>query len=245
MSVKHLGKGSEEPPRVEGLLRLYSMEFCPYAQRARLVLKAKNIPHDIVNINLLSKPEWYFKIHSEGKVPALLDGDKIIVESLDICDYLDEKYPERPLYSAEPAAKAKEKEIIQKIGPVTGVFARALFTDEKKEVKEWTQEFISVLQPLEDELKSRGTTYFGGEKPGMVDYMVWPWAERAGSFVIKFGQKPALSDDQIPLLRKWRKAMREDPVSSELYHGPERFWKVVLFKLNNVENPDYDKVASS
>lgn len=59
--------GSVEPPRNEGLLRLYSMEFCPYAHRSRLVLKAKGIPHDIVNINLIQKPEWYFSIHPEGK----------------------------------------------------------------------------------------------------------------------------------------------------------------------------------
>lgn len=63
--------GSQEPPRVEGLLRLYSMKFCPFAQRARLVLNAKGIPHDVVNINLMDKPEWYFKIHPEGKKNVL------------------------------------------------------------------------------------------------------------------------------------------------------------------------------
>lgn len=42
------------------------MKFCPYAQRTRLVLNAKGIPHDVVNINLKDKPEWYFKIHPEG-----------------------------------------------------------------------------------------------------------------------------------------------------------------------------------
>lgn len=58
--------GSEQPPKDEGKLRLYSMEFCPYAHRARLILRAKGVPHDIVNINLLNKPEWYFKVHPEG-----------------------------------------------------------------------------------------------------------------------------------------------------------------------------------
>lgn len=57
-----------EPPRQEGLLRLYSMQFCPYAHRARLVLKAKEVPHDIVNINLAEKPEWYLNIHPEGTI---------------------------------------------------------------------------------------------------------------------------------------------------------------------------------
>ena len=44
MSLKHLKAGSEMPPLKEGKLRLYSMVFCPYAQRTRLILAAKNIP---------------------------------------------------------------------------------------------------------------------------------------------------------------------------------------------------------
>jgi glutaredoxin len=43
--------GSECPPLKENQLRLYNMRFCPYAQRAKLVLAAKNIPlvHCIFN----------------------------------------------------------------------------------------------------------------------------------------------------------------------------------------------------
>ena len=44
MSLLHLGKGSQFPPLKEGVLRIYSMVFCPYALRVRLVLEAKNIP---------------------------------------------------------------------------------------------------------------------------------------------------------------------------------------------------------
>ena len=44
MSLTHLGPDSEFPPLGKGKLRLYSMVFCPYALRSRLVLAAKNIP---------------------------------------------------------------------------------------------------------------------------------------------------------------------------------------------------------
>ena len=36
--------GSTFPPLTPGVVRLYSMRFCPYSQRVRLVLAAKNIP---------------------------------------------------------------------------------------------------------------------------------------------------------------------------------------------------------
>jgi hypothetical protein len=43
MSLNHLETGSEFPPLKENTLRLYSQVFCPWAQRSRLVLAAKNI----------------------------------------------------------------------------------------------------------------------------------------------------------------------------------------------------------
>lgn len=42
------------------------MVFCPYAQRVRLVLSAKDIDHETVNINLKDKPEWLFELNPEG-----------------------------------------------------------------------------------------------------------------------------------------------------------------------------------
>lgn len=43
------------------------MEYCPYAHRVRLVLRAKDLDYDIVNINLINKPAWYANVHPEGQ----------------------------------------------------------------------------------------------------------------------------------------------------------------------------------
>lgn len=56
--------GSEKPAEVEGHARLYSMAYCPFAHRIRLVLSLKQIPHDIVNINLQSKPQWFLQVYN-------------------------------------------------------------------------------------------------------------------------------------------------------------------------------------
>jgi len=76
------------------------MRFCPYAQRAHLVLNAKNVPYHTVNINLTEKPEWLVDFSPLLKVPALqLVEEKdqpSLIESLIISEYLDDKYPENP-----------------------------------------------------------------------------------------------------------------------------------------------------
>ncbi|CAH1953380.1 unnamed protein product [Acanthoscelides obtectus] len=239
MSDKHLASGSVEPPREPGLLRLYSMKYCPFAQRPRLVLKAKGIPHDIVNINLTRKPEWYLKIHPKGFVPALLDGSDIILESIDICDYLEEKFPENSLYPSDPEIKKRDKELIQKLGPVTSTFYKCCLNMEEKTLEQWARVFVEMLQEFENELAERKTAYFDGDKPGMLDYLIWPWAERAGLITLMKGKLP-LKDTDIPLLRKWRKVMQGYPICAELISPIETHLKMYQAKMNNVE-PNYDE----
>nr|APX61041.1 putative glutathione S-transferase omega class member 3a [Leptinotarsa decemlineata] len=239
MSEIHLSTGSQEPPRVEGLLRVYSNKFCPFAQRVLLVLKAKEIPHDIVNINIFNKPEWYFNIHLEGKVPVLLDGSNIILESLDICEYLEEKYPhQHPLYPSDPETKNKDRELIQKIEASSSLYMKCCFgKDDKTSPEEWAKLFVEALQDFEDELEKRGTRFFGGEEPGMLDYMLWPWEERSGCVSLRLGKELPLGEDDLPRLRKWKEEMKEHPLCAELFISAERFWKVGLCKLLGREPP--------
>ncbi|XP_044270858.1 pyrimidodiazepine synthase-like [Tribolium madens] len=239
MPQPHLTAGSQQPPKIADKLRLYSMEYCPYAHRVRLILNVKKIPHDIVNINLINQPEWYFKIHPQGYVPALDTGSQIVIESLDICDFLDDKYPSPPLYPSDAPSKNLDKALLKKIQPLHSVFLRCISLNENKSLEEWAQEFLPHLQTFEMELCQRGSRFFGGEKPGMVDYMLWPWGERAGTVVIAHGRQLPFASDQFPRLREWRKAMRGDPVCEGLYYGPEKYWKIIQIKLRRAP-PEYD-----
>lgn len=71
--------------------------------------------------------------------------------------------------------------------------------------------------------------------------MLWPWAERAACVGIVLGHKLPIQDNQLPLLRKWRKSMLDDPVSSELHIPAEKFWKIAESKLKGKE-PPYDEL---
>lgn len=54
-------------PPYNGKLRLYNMRYCPYAQRTMLALLAKNIDFEVINVNLIDKPEWLFQKSAGGK----------------------------------------------------------------------------------------------------------------------------------------------------------------------------------
>ncbi|XP_069317171.1 glutathione S-transferase omega-1 isoform X2 [Eulemur rufifrons] len=115
VSARSLGKGSAPPgPVPEGLIRVYSMRFCPFAERTLLVLKAKGIPHEVININLKNKPEWLFKKNPAGLVPVLENSKgQLICESVITCEYLDEAYPGKKLVPEDPYEKACQKMLLE------------------------------------------------------------------------------------------------------------------------------------
>ena len=51
------------------------------------------------------------KVSGTGQVPALIDGDVQVWESLAILEYLAEKFPQARLWAANPAARARARAI--------------------------------------------------------------------------------------------------------------------------------------
>uniref|UniRef100_A0A8C3YVV4 Glutathione S-transferase omega n=1 Tax=Catagonus wagneri TaxID=51154 RepID=A0A8C3YVV4_9CETA len=121
-ATRTLGKGSLPPgPVPEGLIRIYSMRFCPYAHRTRLVLRAKGIRHEVVNINLRNKPEWFFTKHPFGQIPVLENSKcQLIYESVIACEYLDDAYPGRKLYPYDPYERARQKMLLELFYKILG-----------------------------------------------------------------------------------------------------------------------------
>ncbi|WP_322014801.1 glutathione S-transferase family protein [Paraburkholderia sp. J12] len=80
------------------------------AQRALWGLKEVDVDFEYVHVNLLEgehkRPE-FLRINPAGKVPVLVDGDRVIPESAAIVLYLAEKYPEKALLPADIEERAQ------------------------------------------------------------------------------------------------------------------------------------------
>lgn len=80
-------------------LKLYAGWFCPFVQRAWLVLEEKKIPYQYIEINPYHKEKSFLDLNPRGLVPTLgcpagPDGKKTkpLYESSIICEYLEESY---------------------------------------------------------------------------------------------------------------------------------------------------------
>lgn len=79
------------------------------ATRPRWLLEELGVPYELVNIDLEKgehKQLPYLRVHPLGQVPALVDGDVTVYESIAICMYLADKFIEKKL---APAFGAPER----------------------------------------------------------------------------------------------------------------------------------------
>ena len=87
--------------------------YSSWSLRPWLLLKQTGIPFQERYIPIRSEA-WFTQIHAlspSGKVPALLDGTLRIWDSLAICEYLAERFPEKQLWPAAREARAEARAV--------------------------------------------------------------------------------------------------------------------------------------
>lgn len=90
-------------------IQLVSAKECPFVQRAVIILREKNVAHDVTYIDLGNKPEWFIKQSPRGKVPILIVDNQVLFESQAICEYLDETQGAVRLAPADPILRARDR----------------------------------------------------------------------------------------------------------------------------------------
>jgi glutathione S-transferase len=82
-------------------MELYWVSGSPFSWRIMLALELKKIPYSGRLLDFSKgetrRPE-YLALNGRGKVPTLKDGAFVLSESIAILAYLDEKYPDPPLF---------------------------------------------------------------------------------------------------------------------------------------------------
>lgn len=86
-------------------LTLYQYEISPFCDKVRRALAIKGLVYQTVEV-LPSRRNQHRMISPTGKYPALVDDGRIIVDSTDILDYLEDRFPEPSLTPAAPRERA-------------------------------------------------------------------------------------------------------------------------------------------
>jgi maleylacetoacetate isomerase len=84
------------------------------AYRVRIALNLKGVEREDIYINLLKGEQFsdeYKKINPQMVVPALVDGELTLTQSMAILEYLDEKYSEPALLPKDSEGRARVRSI--------------------------------------------------------------------------------------------------------------------------------------
>lgn len=90
------------------LPKLYQYNVCPFCWKVKALLGYKQIPYEAVEVHPLNKKEIKFS-KDYKKVPIFIDaGGNQVNDSTPIMQYIDEKYPETPVFSKNAAEHERE-----------------------------------------------------------------------------------------------------------------------------------------
>ena len=93
-------------------LVLYDYGASPCARRCRISMHEKGLAWEtqIIDLSRLEQRDpAYLRINPNGFVPALAHGERVIYESNVITEYLDDLFPDAPLYPSDPWELAQVK----------------------------------------------------------------------------------------------------------------------------------------
>jgi len=91
------------------MITLYGTAGSPYVRKVQLVLALKGLSFEQVQQMPFTNDPEFKKISPLGKIPALQDGELTLNDSAVICEYLEDAYPEHPVYPLDHVSKAKAR----------------------------------------------------------------------------------------------------------------------------------------
>jgi len=110
------------------MLKLCGFSVSNYYNKVKLTLLEKGIPFE-EEVIYPSQEEGVKRDTPMGKVPFLRTEQGVISESQVLVEYLEETYPETPLYPKDAFARAKCRELIEHIELYLELSARRLYPE--------------------------------------------------------------------------------------------------------------------
>jgi glutathione S-transferase len=170
------------------VLTLYDADRCPYCARVRIVLAEKVLPYDTVVVDLEDRPAWIYEKNPLGRVPVLEEGDFILPESAVIIEYLEERYPEPPLWPADPAERAAGRLLVERFDQLSRPYYALRRGEEDARARLDTE--LTGLDSL-----LNGRSFLTGREFGLADAAYLPWILRADTMLgVDLDAHPALAD---------------------------------------------------
>jgi maleylacetoacetate isomerase len=180
------------------MLQLYTYFRSSAAYRVRIALNLKGLPFESIPVHLVrhggeQHGADYARINPAHLIPALVDGDDTLSQSLAIIEYLEETHPTPALLPLDAADRARVRALAQtvacEIHPLNNLrvlryLTQELKIDEVAKIK-WIQHWIALgFAAFEAQLahSARTSEFCHGNAPTLADCCLVPQLYNARRF---------------------------------------------------------------
>ena len=189
--------------------------YSSWSLRPWLLMKQAGIAFEEIRLSLYAEgaKQKLLEHSAASKVPVLKDGDLTVWDSLAICEYLAERYPEKQLWPAQPAARARARSISAEMHSGFTNLRNQMPMNVRREIpgRARTPEVaadVARIETIWDECRSRhgtdGPFLFGAFC--IADAMYAPVASRFRTYGVALagaGAQYAAAIHALPAMREW------------------------------------------
>jgi maleylacetoacetate isomerase len=187
-------------------VRLHGYFRSSAAFRTRIALNLKGVPYELVPHHLRKNeqraPE-YLALNPQGLVPALEMDGHVLVQSLAIIEYLEERVPNPPLLPQSPAARARVRALAQVVAcdihPIDNLrvlrYLRKEMKQDEAAVQTWYNHWIAegfhALEPILRESRETGA-FCHGDTPSLADVCLFPQVVNSQNYKLDLSPFPTI-----------------------------------------------------
>lgn len=176
------------------MLKLYYARPSAYARPVWLALIEKELPFELVPVDLGGEQfeDAFQLVNPFGHVPVLVDDGFKVIECSAILDYLEAKYPARPLVPSGAQAIAKMR-MVQSVAfseLLPAFFRMVAYPKDEKETEYGQLRMSNTLRFLEALLGEE--TYFAGEQLSLAEIVAGTLVYRVDALGLRLADYPNL-----------------------------------------------------
>ncbi len=196
------------------MLKLCGFHISNYFNKARIAMLEKGVPFELDPTCKPSQQEDFLARSPMGKVPFLDVDGAHLSESQVICEYLEDAFPQKPLYPRDPLARARVRELISFMELHVELVARQLYREVffggrvSDEVKQSVEKgLVKGIRALR--ARARFDPYIAGAELTLADcaaFVHLPLVSLASK--IAYGRDPL---ESMPQIKPYLKMLGERP----------------------------------
>ena len=202
-------------------------KYSSWSLRGWLGVKLSGAPFEevVVPLDMPETAQNIRKFSPSGRVPALIDGALTVWDSLAICEYLNEKFPQAQMWPDDPPARALARSVSAEmhsgfLNLRNDCSMKIVQQYPYKPLRKETQAEVDRIVGIWEQCLQSGGPWLFGARPCIADVMYAPVVSRFHTYAIPVSGAAKAYRDTVwawPALQEWVKDAQAETLRAKFH----------------------------